>query len=188
MLIFHGEEYGIDLKTLKTSRDVKMERQRLRQFDNTMMMKSLNVSTDRFSEASVITPPNDFQDISKDCLQHPHHENEQEEEEILEPPAQFRAVALRQPRTTARPKTDMFWSANDYKCIFPLWPAQYPNQIDSTTYRLNDETSEAFRHELQRLKSHSLFLQLPLHAATSTVQYRSSKSVIEYSSSPNHYR
>ena len=142
-----------------------------------VLMKGLDpVPVQDEAQDLIITPPKDFQDLgtspAKDDLI------------LLEPPAMFRhsqAAPSVAGRRNQRPMTEIFYST-DAKCVFPLWPATAGLQVDQST-------ELTFHQELERLKSHSLFLKLPLDGSgSSRVQYRSSRSFIEYASSSHHYR
>ena len=134
-------------------------------------------------EESVITPPKDFQDhLADSCavtcrlMSEVVVSGEQAttpgaaaalETMILEPPAMFCPASTR-----LRPKTELFWSSERPAPAAPLL--------------LPAKTSQVFSQELERLKSHSLFLRFPLDGAA-RVHYRSS-SVVVQSSSVSQYR
>jgi hypothetical protein len=169
----------------KTSHDVKMERQKLRHHQQQLKCCSLDgdpIGGGCGAEESVITPPKDFQDHLADSCKITSSISDEEAtsltvvvsggtvtETILEPPAMFRPPALR-----LRPRTELYWTADR-----PAWPPLLP--------ALNESTSQVFNEELERLKSHSLFLRFPLDG-TARVHYRSSKSVVVQSASVNQYR
>ncbi|KAI9564736.1 hypothetical protein GHT06_008477 [Daphnia sinensis] len=166
----------------KTSRDVKMDRQKLRQQQlNCRSLDGDPIGLSAGVEESVITPPKDFQDhLADSCSITSSSISDgvgltvvvsggDTTETILEPPAMFRPPAIR-----LRPKTELFWPTER-----PVWPPLLP--------ALNESTSQVFNEELERLKSHSLFLRFPLDGAA-RVHYRSSKSVVVQSSTANQYR
>lgn len=165
----------------KTSRDVKMDRQKLRQQQlNCRSLDGDPIGLSGGAEESVITPPKDFQDHLADSCSITSSISDgvgltvvvsggDTTETILEPPAMFRPPAIR-----LRPKTELFWTTER-----PVWPPLLP--------ALNESTSQVFNEELERLKSHSLFLRFPLDGAA-RVHYRSSKSVVVQSSTVNQYR
>lgn len=122
----------------------------------------------------VITPPQDFRDDDSSTT------SPEDEQTILEPPVMFqqpdqqpallRSVSLGQ--RAERPKTDLFWTARPGS-----WKKSVPQDVN-----------EAFREELERLKSHSLLLRFPADGAA-RVHYRSSKSVVvQHVASINQYR
>lgn len=159
----------------KTSSDVKMERQRLRQLN----YRSLDgdpgtTATTTAAQESVITPPKDFQDHLVDSCKMISMNIMMNEavsgETILEPPAMFRP---------SRPRTELWTTEQQH----PIWPHLLPAAVDSNT----SSSRSHFDEELERLKSHSLFLRFPLDGAA-RVHYRSSKSVVVQSSFLNQYR
>ena len=181
--------------SFRTSRDLKMERQRQRfrrhldtGIETELVLDSDCSPTDdpAASTEPVITPPRDFQDSCQPAIGY--------KDVILEPPAMFRPSAVPVRTRIQRPKTDLFWTSEDSKWIFPPWPAtagvQCHHDIDSShRSSLSGTTQETFNQELERLKSHSLFLRFPLGGpGGSHVQYRSSRSVVEYCSSFQQYR
>lgn len=170
-----------------------MERQRLRQTE-TEQFKCLDddlignvvVATE---EEAVITPPKDFQDHLVDsCMKITSASNTIEQQQrsslssvvvsgagmetILEPPAMFRPPSTSSVASRLRPRTELFWSTEH---------TGWPTTNEATA-------SQLFSQELERLKSHSLFLRFPLDGAHARVHYRSSKSVVVQSSSVNQYR
>lgn len=168
----------------KTSQDVKMERQKLRHHQQQLKCCSLDGDPIAISgagaEESVITPPKDFQDHLADSCKITSSGGEDTSlltvvvsggvtETILEPPAMFRPPAIRH-----RPRTELYWTAER-----PAWTPLLPAP--------NESTSQVFNEELERLKSHSLFLRFPLDGAA-RVHYRSSRSVVVQSASVNQYR
>ena len=157
-----------------------MERQQLRQ--RHLNCRSLDDPIGVVEEESVITPPKDFQDHLVDSCKITSNSIGESlsvvvsGETILEPPAMFRPL----PATIAtsrlvRPRTELFWTTDH-----PAWP---PSLLPVE----NESTSQVFNEELERLKSHSLFLRFPLDGAA-RVHYRSSKSVVVQSTSVNQYR
>ncbi len=166
----------------KTSRDVKMERQQLRHHHlNCRSLDSgdpISVREEEEEESTVITPPKDFQDhLADSCKITSSSISESLSvvvsggvETILEPPAMFRPAT-----SLLRPRTELFWTRDH-----PAWPL-------SLLPAVNETTSQVFNDELERLKSHSLFLRFPLDGAA-RVHYRSSKSVVIQSTSVNQYR
>ena len=165
----------------KTSRDVKMERQQLRH--QHLNCRSLDDPIGVVEEESVITPPRDFQDHLVDSCNITSNSIEEglsmavSGETILEPPAMFRPLPATIATTSrlVRPRTELFPSTTDH----PAWPPLLPVG--------NESASQVFNAELERLKSHSLFLRFPLDGAA-RVHYRSSSSVVIQSTSVNQYR
>ncbi|XP_046449862.1 FYVE, RhoGEF and PH domain-containing protein 4-like isoform X3 [Daphnia pulex] len=162
-----------------------MERQKLRHHQQQLKCCSLDGDPIAISgagaEESVITPPKDFQDHLADSCKITSSGGEDTSlltvvvsggcvtETILEPPAMFRPPAIRH-----RPRTELYWTAER-----PAWTPLLPAP--------NESTSQVFNEELERLKSHSLFLRFPLDGAA-RVHYRSSRSVVIQSASVNQYR
>lgn len=163
-----------------------MERQRLRQTEEQFKCPDDDLigNVVATEQESVITPPKDFQDHLVDsCMKITSTSITEEQrnslssvvvsgpgmETILEPPAMFRPPSSVAGRL--RPRTELFWSTEH---------TGWPTTNEATA-------SQLFSQELERLKSHSLFLRFPLDGAA-RVHYRSSKSIVVQSSSVNQYR
>lgn len=185
-----------------------MERQRLRheQLNGLLDGDPIGggVQVVQVEESSVITPPKDFQDhhLLDSCKITSSSNSSNSSfsssstssvlmgrenvssvvvsggavmETILEPPAMFRPAPnlLATSSRLTRPRTELFWSTEH-----STW-----NQPPAS----NESASQVFSQELERLKSHSLFLRFPLDGAA-RVHYRSSRSVVVQSASLNQYR
>ena len=150
-----------------TLRELKMERQKMRQHQRQQSVDTASMAD------PIITPPGDFQDQTANEDQDCYPSGDGNKPDLLDPPAMFKS----------RPRTELFWSSGggggggDDRCVFPPWPV----------VAIDESASQAFHQELERLKSHSLLLRFPADG-TARVHYRSSKSVVEYSSTLHQYR